>query len=285
MAARWRLLLSIFLLVLVIDQATKFWAVARLTRAFEMEQASSISEQVATFLGAEKLERLRTRPVVAQRDHLRFKYVENPGAAWGMLGGLDDRYRVPFFAVVSVFAITFMLLFFRRLPESQRLLQVALALVLGGAVGNFLDRLLRGYVIDFIDVHWKNDPRLHWPTFNVADIGISVGVALLLSQSLFGRNRSLVEEEPAEATPDAQPAGAPRPWIELDEAPAAAAHEDELFPVREEAAGPRPVAVNADGALVVDESAPERAAEEANGTRAAAGGLSEPRPVTHGQKE
>lgn len=184
---RWRLLLGIFAVVLIADQATKFWAVDRLTRLFEVRNASTVAEKVRLFFEVEHLERLRARPVVVHPDHWQFKYVENPGAAWGIFGGLPEGVRVPFFALVSVAAIAFLLYFFRRLPEERRLLQVALALVLGGAVGNFLDRLVHGYVIDFIDWHWKNDPALHWPTFNVADVAISIGIAVLLAHSLFGR--------------------------------------------------------------------------------------------------
>lgn len=210
LASRWKILFSIALLVLALDQVTKYLAVAELTRAFELEQAKSLPEKLEAFLGAEKLERVRTRPVVVQKDHLRFKYVENPGAAWGMFGGLSDAVRVPFFVVVSLLAVTFLVLFFRRLSDRHRLLQVSLALVLGGALGNFVDRILRGYVIDFIDLHWRNDPRLHWPTFNVADIAISVGVALLLAQTFFGNTRFDTELEPAsEPQADREPGEAP----------------------------------------------------------------------------
>lgn len=207
MASRWRILLSIALLVLAFDQASKYLAVAHLTRAFELAQAKTALERVEAFLTEEKLERVRARPVVVHRDHLRFKYVENPGAAWGIFGGLPDGMRVPFFVAVSCAAVGFILHFFRRISERHRLLQVALALVLGGALGNFVDRILRGYVIDFIDLHWRNDPRLHWPTFNVADIAISVGVALLLSQTFFGNTRLRDDERAPAPALDEDPPG------------------------------------------------------------------------------
>lgn len=184
---RWKILLVLFLGTLVLDQVTKYWAVAELTRVFEVEQAQTFGEKLSTFLTAEKLEGIRTRPLPVWEDHWHFKYVENPGAAWGMFGGLDDSVRVPFFFFTTMVALGALLLFLRRVPEEHRLLQVSLSLVIGGAVGNFVDRILRGYVIDFIDWHWKNQPNLHWPTFNVADIAISVGVALLLYESAFPR--------------------------------------------------------------------------------------------------
>jgi signal peptidase II len=223
LARRWTILLSIGLLVLILDQATKYWAVAHLTRAFQLEKATTPAEKIAVFLDDENRSRIRARPVVVSREHLRFRYVENPGAAWGMFGSLPDGVRVPFFLAISAFAIAFIVAFYRRLPARERMLQIAMALILGGAIGNLVDRLLRGYVIDFIDVHWRNDPNLHFPTFNVADIGITVGVALLLSQSFFGRRAS----EGAIATADSgapfEPASAAPAHAERSSAPSGAA--------------------------------------------------------------
>ncbi len=81
---------------------------------------------------------------------------------------------------MSLGAVGFILHYYRRLTEEQRFLQVALALVLAGAVGNFIDRLARRYVIDFVEWYWWNRPDLRWPTFNVADSLIVVGVAMLI---------------------------------------------------------------------------------------------------------
>lgn len=192
MATRWKILITLSLFIIVADQVTKFWAVDRLTRAFESVNAVTFSEELDAFLEVRHLERMRERPLVVVDDYWQFRYVENPGAAWGSFGGIPENLRVPFFYVVSVGAILFILVFYRRLEEKQRLLQVALALVMGGAVGNFIDRLIRGYVIDFIDWHWRNDPNLHWPTFNIADVGISIGVTLMLADALFAKKK--VEE-------------------------------------------------------------------------------------------
>lgn len=201
MAKRWKLLLLLFVGTVALDQVTKFLAVAELTRAFEVQQAQSIGEKLQVFFDGGGLERIRTRPVAVIAEHWHFKYVENPGAAWGMLGGLEEGLRLPFFYASTALAIGFLLLFYWRLPENQRLLQVAIALVVGGAVGNFIDRVSRGYVIDFVDWHWKNQPNLHWPTFNVADVWICVGVALLLSKSLFARSPVAAAPHPAEDGP------------------------------------------------------------------------------------
>lgn len=102
-------------------------------------------------------------------------YVRNKGAAFGILA--DSVYRVPFFTVVALLAVAGILWYLRQLPGEQRTQQVGLSLVLGGAIGNLIDRVRLGEVIDFLDVHWY---RYHWPAFNVADIAICVGVGLLL---------------------------------------------------------------------------------------------------------
>lgn len=102
-------------------------------------------------------------------------YVRNKGAAFGILA--DSAYRVPFFSAVALLAVVGILWYLRQVPDDQRVQQVGLSLVLGGAIGNLVDRVRLGEVIDFIDVHWH---RYHWPAFNVADIAICVGVGLLL---------------------------------------------------------------------------------------------------------
>jgi signal peptidase II len=191
--------------VAVLDQAAKYWAVARLTTAFERRGLAKATERIAAFYGSKNLcndpfvpGRIdeRRRPVEVVPGYWNHQYVENPGAAFGMLAGVDERVRVPLLHAVSLSAIAFIALFHRRLRPDQRLLSFALALVLGGALGNFVDRLARGYVIDFIDWHWRGDPRLHWPTFNVADAAISLGVFLMLIDGLFGPRLSS-EDVPA----------------------------------------------------------------------------------------
>jgi len=97
--------------------------------------------------------------------------------------------------------VIFIFSYYRKLRMDQRYLQIALALVLGGAVGNAIDRLLRGYVIDFIDWHWFDPdwlrPALHWPTFNVADSGITVGLAMLFLEMLFAKKPAKAPAQPA----------------------------------------------------------------------------------------
>lgn len=178
--SKWALLVALFGVLLLADQWTKYLAVERLTYAFERAGARSVPEKLSAFVRLRHLEPLAREPYPVYRPLWRMNYVENPGAAWGLFRGLSDGVRNAFFTVISVGAVVFILHYYRRLAERQRFLQVALALVLSGAVGNFVDRLLRRYVIDFIEWYWWNRPDIRWPTFNLADSLIVVGVGLLL---------------------------------------------------------------------------------------------------------
>jgi len=177
--SKWRLLAAIFLVGLFADQASKFLAVERLTTVFD-RGGGDLVERVAGFYRLRHLEPYSTEPHVVWKPMWRMRYAENPGAAWGLFRGLSEDARARFFGAITLAAAGFILFYFRKATPGQRFLQVALALVLTGAIGNFIDRLARGYVVDFVDWHWWNRPDLYWPTFNVADSLIVVGVAMLL---------------------------------------------------------------------------------------------------------
>lgn len=198
MKRRWIILIAIGVAVTVVDQWTKFLAVKHLTpgiaQAHAPEKAPistkereeiledlSLGEQLGYFYGAvdHPCRTFAARcPTVRVMDGFwNWRYVENPGAAWGLLAGTSEKYRVPFFLVVSLAAIAFIISFFRKLEDDQYLMIISLSLVFGGAIGNFIDRLHLSYVIDFIDWYVGSS---HWPTFNFADAAISTGVALLV---------------------------------------------------------------------------------------------------------
>ncbi len=148
---RW---LWISLLVVVVDQATKLAADAWL--AYH-------------------------RPVaVAPMFNLTLSY--NRGAAFSFLADAGGWQRWFFLALAGVISAV-LVAWMRRLSPRQRITGMALALVLGGAVGNLIDRAVYGHVIDFLDVYYE---RWHWPTFNVADSAITLGVALLFFGALRG---------------------------------------------------------------------------------------------------
>ncbi|HWP57322.1 MAG TPA: signal peptidase II [Candidatus Acidoferrales bacterium] len=114
-------------------------------------------------------------PVI--ENFFNLTYIRNKGAAFGMLANSPETFRLAFLLVFSVTAIGFLIVALRRLPASERALTVALSLILGGAIGNLIDRFLYGEVIDFLDFHWSG---YHWPAFNLADSFITIGVGLAL---------------------------------------------------------------------------------------------------------
>jgi signal peptidase II len=113
-------------------------------------------------------------------------FVLNPGAAFGFLATLSDRVRNPLFIFISILAVVLIVFYRTRYLRSHCLVSLALGLVLGGAVGNLIDRLYYGMVVDFLDVHAG---PYHWPAFNVADSAISVGVSLMILDMLLDWRR------------------------------------------------------------------------------------------------
>jgi signal peptidase II len=163
-------------------------------------------------------------PLVIVEHHLNFALAYNRGGAWGLLQNASETLRRPFFLVVSVAAIAFIVSLYGKLLPGQRALRWGLPLVLGGALGNLADRVTRGSVVDFIDYRadWvESMNRLiasaasgwhvtdHWPTFNVADISICVGVGLMAVDMLTSGRRNAERERDAEhpAPSASHPAG------------------------------------------------------------------------------
>lgn len=107
--------------------------------------------------------------------------VHNPGAAWGLFANLDASVREPFFTVVPLITLAIILFVFQRLRADQRVSIFALSAIVGGAIGNLIDRARIGYVIDYLDFHWYM--TYHFPAFNIADSAITVGVGILLATS------------------------------------------------------------------------------------------------------
>ncbi len=111
---------------------------------------------------------------------------ENPGAAFSFLSDAGGWQRWLFIALAAVVSVV-LVVWLARLRRADRWMAISLASILGGAVGNLIDRVLRHSVIDFLDVYYRH---WHWPTFNIADSAITIGVAVLLLDGLFGRGSS-----------------------------------------------------------------------------------------------
>jgi len=145
----WRYPLSTAVAIVLSDQATKY--------------------AVVNWLGHNE-----QRPVIPGFFHL--VNFHNTGAAWGILEG-----RAGWLAIFSLVALVFLVVNFRRLADGSRMQSLALALLLGGIVGNLIDRVALGKVIDFLFFFYRS---FQWPAFNIADSAITVGVAIFIASSL-----------------------------------------------------------------------------------------------------
>ena len=156
MRGKWGLTLVPALVVIVIDQLTKAMIIARM----DLHQSISIID-----------------------GFFALTYVRNTGAAFGIFAGSMDALRVPLLLAVALVALLILLWFVRTIPAERWPVIVACGGVLGGAIGNMIDRAAYGEVIDFLDVYVGS---YHWPAFNVADMAISVGVIVLCLDALRG---------------------------------------------------------------------------------------------------
>ena len=154
-------------------------------------------------------------PIVLVENHLDFSLTYNRGGAWGLFQNASELVRRPFFLCVSLAAVVFIVSLYSRLAPGQRALKWGLPLVLGGALGNLTDRVVRTSVVDFIDYRADWITRMnegiatifpawnvtdHWPVFNVADICICCGVALMAIDMIGSKHPpAAVERAPATA--------------------------------------------------------------------------------------
>lgn len=151
MKLKYKVLLVVAVAIILLDQITKIMVIER----FVLGESISIIDQ-----------------------YFNLTYVRNTGAAFGILRSAPAAFRIPFFLLVPLVALGVMVQIFRKIPVRDWKLSAILASIMGGAVGNLIDRVRLGYVVDFLDFHWQY--QAHFPAFNVADIAICVGVGFLL---------------------------------------------------------------------------------------------------------
>jgi signal peptidase II len=143
----------------------------------------------------------QSRKVEVIPEVMNFLFAKNRGGAWGLLQNETEALRRPFFLVVSVAAIVFIVSLYRKLQPGQGALKWGLPLVLGGALGNLVDRIRYGFVVDFIDIYMLIGGKVkHWPTFNVADVSICVGVGLMAVDMFTSRKTAQKSLDQATAT-------------------------------------------------------------------------------------
>ena len=111
----------------------------------------------------------------------KIHYVRNEGIAFGFFHSLQSQWKPVILSALAILAVIIVLYYIWHTPPQQRLLFLSLGMLLGGILGNFVDRLVNRHVTDFIEVHWKN--QFSWPTFNVADAAITCGVLIVLYQT------------------------------------------------------------------------------------------------------
>ena len=116
-----------------------------------------------------------------------FTHVLNSGAAFGILNGVNFPFKTVLIAVIAMAALIGVGLYATSISHHQLAARIGLALIIGGAAGNLIDRVLFGSVVDFVDVYWRS---YHFWAFNVADSAISVGVAIMILDMLGVNNRS-----------------------------------------------------------------------------------------------
>lgn len=168
LSRRATILLAISLGVVVLDQITKAAVSSKL----------ALGESVEVISG-----------------FLHLTLVRNTGMAFGLLSRSDLPYKSAVMTLLSVGALAAVLYYTLRSDQGDRITRFGLAFILGGALGNIIDRIRFGYVVDFVDVFYGSS---HWPAFNVADTSICVGVGLLLLDSFRRRESPSAEKEEAE---------------------------------------------------------------------------------------
>ena len=158
MKRKYRILLIVFVLLLVLDQGSKLFV----ERHFPLHQSRE-----------------------AIKGILNITHVQNRGAAFGFMA--DRQGANIFFVIMSFLAMALILYYFRRIEEGHLWSPFCLSLIFMGAVGNLIDRFRVGWVVDFLDFHYKG---WHWPAFNVADAAITIGVLLLALKILSGGRKA-----------------------------------------------------------------------------------------------
>ena len=171
MTPKFRIAIGAFLIVLVLDLATKI----------AIDSHLSYSDRI---------------PVIPGFFYLT--HVRNTGAAFGLFSDAPQVYRLIFFISVSLIAVGIIIGFYQKLSPGDRLAALALGLILGGAVGNLIDRIFRQEVIDFL--HFRLWRGYSWPDFNVADSAIVVGVGLLLLELLASEGEQRVSANNGESS-------------------------------------------------------------------------------------
>jgi signal peptidase II len=141
-----------------------------------------VLDQITKWLVLENIPLYQANPVIP--GFFNLTHIRNPGGAFGFMAAGSQGLRHLLFIGVSIIAMGLIAYFYRSTPKSYPYLGTALALIFGGAVGNLIDRLRFGEVVDFLDVYVG---AYHWPAFNVADSAITVGITIFILHVVLGK--------------------------------------------------------------------------------------------------
>lgn len=154
--------------IILLDQITKIWV----QRTFQLHES-----------------------LVVVEGYFSLTYILNPGAAFGFFAGQGATFRMIFFGVVSIIALLLLAVFFRDTDEDDTAALIAISLLFGGAIGNMIDRVRLGEVVDFLDFYIE---QYHWPAFNIADSAITLGITLLMVHIFFQKKETSEKAEARE---------------------------------------------------------------------------------------
>jgi signal peptidase II len=158
-----------------------------------------ILDQVTKWLASTRLDGHNAVEIIP--GYLRLSFMRNSGVAFGLLTEIQSAWKPVILALMAVAAVIVILVYSARMPLNRILLQIALALTMGGILGNLVDRVLQGSVVDFIEFHIHES--FYWPTFNVADSAITIGIALLLIDAIKNPEAGDAQRRQTSEWPDA----------------------------------------------------------------------------------
>lgn len=141
-----------------------------------------VTDQITKLVIFNKLPLYRSFDVIP--GFFSLTHIHNPGGAFGFLAGQSSSVRNLIFVLISSLAVCLIFYFYKQTPKTHPLLATGFSMIFGGAIGNLIDRLRFGKVVDFLDVYVGS---YHWPAFNVADSAITVGVTIFLFHLLFNK--------------------------------------------------------------------------------------------------
>lgn len=157
------------------------------TRLTLIAGAIIILDQITKALILKQLPLFTIVPVIP--GFFNITHIQNPGGAFGFMANQGPGLRSILFLFVSAIAIGVIFFFYKTTPSREKWLATGLSLIFGGAIGNLIDRIRFGQVVDFLDFYIRD---LHWPSFNIADSAITIGITIFIIQMLFkDKNKQL----------------------------------------------------------------------------------------------